>query len=76
MIYDIGKILSPKLVIVAINMAIATRKTDNLIHRSDQSIQYTCKEYLKILKNNGIRISCPPKVILMIMPLLNNSLKF
>jgi transposase InsO family protein len=61
MIYDIGKILSPKLVIVAINMAIATRKTDNLIHHSDQGIQYTCKEYIKILKNNGIRISMSAK---------------
>ncbi len=30
--YAIGKTLSSKLVIVALNMAIATRKTDNLIH--------------------------------------------
>ena len=30
--YAIGKTLSPKLAIVALNMAIATRKTDNLIH--------------------------------------------
>jgi transposase InsO family protein len=30
--YAIGKILSSKLVIVALNMAIATRKTGNLIH--------------------------------------------
>ena len=36
---------------------LATRKTDNLIHHSDQGIQYTCKEYIKILKDNGIRIS-------------------
>ena len=30
--YAIGKTLSPKLAIAALNMAIATRKTDNLIH--------------------------------------------
>jgi transposase InsO family protein len=42
-------------------MAIATRKTDNLIHHSDQGIQYTCKDYIKILKDNGIRISMSVK---------------
>jgi transposase InsO family protein len=42
-------------------MAIATRKTDNLIHHSDQGIQYTCKDYIKILKDNGIRISMSGK---------------
>ena len=38
--YVIGKTLSSKLVIAALNMAIATRKTDNLIHhyRSGDSI--------------------------------------
>ena len=59
--YAIGKTLSPKLAIVALNMAIATRKTDNLIHHSDQGIQYTCKDYIKILKDNGIRISMSGK---------------
>jgi len=58
--YAIGKTLSSKLVIAALNMAIATRKTDNLIH-SDQGIQYTCKDYIKILKDNGIRISMSGK---------------
>jgi transposase InsO family protein len=33
--YALGKTLSPKLAIAALNMAIATRKTDNLIHHSD-----------------------------------------
>jgi transposase InsO family protein len=46
--YAIGKTLSPKFTIVALNMAIATRKTDNLIHHSDQGIQYTCKDYKNI----------------------------
>ena len=59
--YAIGKTLSSKLTITALNMAIATRKTDNLIHHSDQGIQYTCKDYIKILKDNGIRISMSGK---------------
>jgi transposase InsO family protein len=59
--YAIGKTLSPKLAITALNMAIATRKTDKLIHHSDQGIQYTCKDYIKILKDNGIRISMSGK---------------
>jgi len=42
-------------------MAITTRKNDNLIHYSDQGIQYTCKDYIKILKDNGIRISMSGK---------------
>ena len=59
--YANGKTLSPKLAIAALNMAIATRNTDNLIHHSDRGIQYTCKEYIKILKDNGIRISMSGK---------------
>lgn len=59
--YAIGKTLSPKLAIAALNMAIATRYTDNLIHHSDQGIQYTCKDYIKILEDNGIRISMSGK---------------
>jgi transposase InsO family protein len=59
--YAIGKTLSPKLAITALNMAIATRNTDNLIHHSDRGIQYTCKDYIKVLKDNGIRISMSGK---------------
>jgi len=36
--YAIGKTLSLKLAIAALNMAIATRNTDNLIHHSDQAV--------------------------------------
>ena len=42
-------------------MAIATRNTEDLIHHSKQSIQYTCKDYIKILKDDGIRISISAK---------------
>jgi transposase InsO family protein len=59
--YAIGKTLCPELTVTALKMAIATRKTDNLIHHSDQGIQYTCKDYIKILKDNGIRISMSVK---------------
>jgi len=38
-------------------MAIATGNTDNLIDHSDQGVQYTCEGYIKIIKDNGIRIS-------------------
>jgi len=41
--YAIGKTLSPKLAIVALNMAIATRNTDNLIHHSDQGRKFPVK---------------------------------
>jgi len=55
--YAIGKTLCPELTITALKMAIATRKTDNLIHHSDQGIQYTCIDFIKIPIDNGIRIS-------------------
>jgi len=55
--YALAKTLSLKLAITALNMAITTRSINNLIHYSDQSIQYTCKDYIKILKDDGIRIS-------------------
>ncbi len=59
--YALGKTLSAELTLAALQMAIATRKLENLIHHSDQGIQYTCKDYIKILKENGIRISMSAK---------------
>jgi putative transposase len=59
--HAIGKILSPHLTIAALKMAIASRDIDKLIHHSDQGIQYTCKDYIKILKDHGIRISMSAK---------------
>jgi len=59
--YAIDKTLSPELTIAALNMAIANRNTNQLIHHSDQGIQYTCQEYIKILKDHGIRISMSGK---------------
>ena len=59
--YAIGKSLSPQLAIDALKRAIANRNIDKLIRHSDQGIQYTCKDYIKILKDNGIRISMSGK---------------
>lgn len=59
--YALGKTLSSQLAITALNMAIANRNTDKLIHHSDQGIQYTCKDYIKILQDHGIRISMSAK---------------
>jgi len=54
--YALGKTLSPKLAITALSMAIATRNIDNLIHHSDQGIQYACKDYIKILGNDKTKL--------------------
>ena len=59
--YALGKTLCPKFTVTALKMALATRNTDNLIHHSDQGIQYTCKDYIKILKDKGIIISMSAK---------------
>ena len=41
--YAIGKTLSSKLAITALNMAIATRNTEGLIHHSDQGRKFPVK---------------------------------
>lgn len=43
----------------ALKMALGSSGGDlsGLIHHSDRGIQYCCKEYVKLLKNNNIRIS-------------------
>jgi len=38
--YAIGRTLATKLPLGALKMAIGSRNTDNLIHHSDQGIQY------------------------------------
>jgi len=45
--YALGKTLSLKLAIAALNMAIATRNTNNLIHHSDQGRKFPVKNILK-----------------------------
>jgi len=55
--YAIGKTLSSEPTLVALKMAIATRNVKNVIHHSDQGIQYACQAYTDLLKKHGIRIS-------------------
>ncbi|MGB3479265.1 MAG: IS3 family transposase [bacterium] len=59
--YALGRILSPILTIAALNDAIRSRDTGSLTHHSDQGFQYCSKEYVKILKDNGIAISMSGK---------------
>jgi len=59
--YALGRILSAKLTIAAILDAIRSRDTGNLIHHSDQGYQYCSREYVKILKEAGIKISMSGK---------------
>ncbi len=40
-LYAIGKTLSSELALAALRMALTTRNTEQLIHHSDQDIQYT-----------------------------------
>jgi putative transposase len=59
----LGYYLSPSLAaegtVNALKMAIGSHAADltGLIHHSDRGIQYCCKEYVDLLKINGIRIS-------------------
>ena len=41
--------------------AISKRNTDDLIHHSDQGIQYCSADYVEVLEKNGIEISMSGK---------------
>jgi transposase InsO family protein len=47
--------------LLALIDAISKRNTDNLIHHSDQGIQYCSYDYVKVLKDNRITISMSGK---------------
>jgi transposase InsO family protein len=58
--YNLSPTLESEGNISALCMAIENTPENNrigLIHHSDRGAQYCCKEYIKILKNNNIRIS-------------------
>lgn len=59
--YGLGRTLSADLAIAALKDAISKRSTDNLIHHSDQGLQYCSYEYVNILKDYGIAISMSAK---------------
>ncbi|MDY0028264.1 MAG: IS3 family transposase [Candidatus Humimicrobiaceae bacterium] len=59
--YGLGRSLSADLAIAALLSAISKRDTSNLIHHSDQGIQYCSYDYVKILNEHGIAISMSGK---------------
>ncbi len=59
--YGLGKTLSADLTIEALKDAILKRDTSDLIHHSDQGIQYCSSDYVNILNENHILISMSDK---------------
>jgi len=59
--YGLGRTLSADLAIAALKDAMSKRDTENLIHHSDQGIQYCSYEYINILKDREIAISMSGK---------------
>ncbi len=59
--YGLGKTLSADLTIEALKDAIVKRDTSDLIHHSDQGIQYCSNRYVNILNENHIKISMSDK---------------
>jgi putative transposase len=62
--WKLGRDIDAKLALAALNMALADRKDmgiSNLVHHSDQGVQYASWEYVDRLKENGIKISMSRK---------------
>ena len=59
--YGLGRTLSADLALAALLDAISKRSTDDLIHHSDQGIQYCSVDYVEVLEKNGIEISMSGK---------------
>lgn len=66
--YHLSRSLERKIIVKALNMALKlrnfsqkTKKQFNLIHHSDQGIQYCSNEYTNALKNLDIKISMSTK---------------
>ncbi|MBA7510549.1 IS3 family transposase ISMco1 [subsurface metagenome] len=59
--YGLGRTLSADLVMAALLDAISKRNTGDLIHHSDQGIQYCSADYVEVLKEHGISISMSGK---------------
>jgi len=58
--WKLSRDIDTKLVLVALDMAIADRKDmgiSNLIHHSDKGVQYASREYIARLNENAINIS-------------------
>ena len=62
--WDLSRNIDTKLTLNALLKALQTRKTDdlkNLIHHSDQGVQYASMDYVNYLKDIGIQISMSRK---------------
>jgi len=60
--WSISKKIDRYLTLSALKMAISRRKpTKKLIHHSDRGVQYLCDEYVSLLKEHKIKISCSRK---------------
>ena len=62
--WDLSRKIDTQLTLTALLKALQTRKTDdlkNLIHHSDQGVQYASMEYVNYLKDIGIQISMSRK---------------
>ena len=56
--FCLHKTLETKGPLAALKMAMAnTKNVTNLIHHSDRGVQYCCDDYVKLLKDNHIKIS-------------------
>lgn len=59
--YGLGRTLSKDLARAALLDAISKRNTEDLIHHTDQGIQYCSLDYVEVLKEHGIAISMSGK---------------
>lgn len=60
--FRLSKDLSAKGPLEALKMALCNAKcTGNLIHHSDRGVQYCCEDYVRMLENNGVKLSMTEK---------------
>lgn len=60
--WAISKSIDHQLTMDALKMAITRRSPPRgVIHHSDRGVQYLCKEYVKMLEDNGFHMSCSRK---------------
>jgi putative transposase len=61
--WDLSRNINTQLTLTALKKALKHRKQklNDLIHHSDQGVQYACREYTNLLKQHGIQISMSRK---------------
>ena len=56
--YALGRTLTAELTIQALLDALSNRNINGeIVHHSDQGVQYCCQEYINLLEENNIKIS-------------------